>query len=437
MRQLKITKSITNRESTSLDKYLQEIGKVELITMEEEVELAQRIRNGDRVALEKLVRANLRFVVSVAMQCQNQGLSLPELINEGNLGLYKAAENFDETRGFKFITYAVRYIRQSILQALANVRSQDIEYNDNSLRDKPIDYHAMVVSEIKSPSDTLTEREREIVKSFFGVGVPEMTYEEIGEKFGISRERARQIKEKAIRRLRHVSKNNPVTKVERIDIDMNDYDRAATSNKVENNYLADVGNSGENDEKDYSDGKLVFNCSICHEQLNPFIEHFEGHVCNDCMINATDKDGRPVSFDMNNEGRLTAKYFDNQEGYDSHFCYVHGIKCHIETEKVRYGYKVVGRVAKDATVIKFQNHAKYQEKLSEILEQITEISTVMYENLFALACMGKWNEWDDQQPIGARIFIDEDMIRNTGDKNIDLLLEVWDKIEEVKEEILG
>ena len=278
MRQLKITKSITNRESASLDKYLQEIGKEELITVEEEVELAQRIRKGDRVALEKLTRANLRFVVSVAKQYQNQGLSLPDLINEGNLGLIKAAEKFDETRGFKFISYAVWWIRQSILQALAeqsrivrlplnqvgslnkinkafskfeqenervpsteeladvleiakekiadtlrvsgrhiSVDAPFIEGEDNSLLDVLVDYSSPIadralineslVREIERALATLTERERDIIKLFFGIGVQEMTLEEIGEKFGLTRERVRQIKEKAIRRLRHTSRS--------------------------------------------------------------------------------------------------------------------------------------------------------------------------------------------------------------------------------------
>ena len=278
MRQLKITKSITNRESASLDKYLQEIGKEELITVEEEVELAQRIRKGDRTALEKLTRANLRFVVSVAKQYQNQGLSLPDLINEGNLGLIKAAEKFDETRGFKFISYAVWWIRQSILQALAeqsrivrlplnqvgslnkinkafskfeqeneripsteeladvleiakekiadtmrvsgrhvSVDAPFIEGEDNSLLDvlvntdsQPADrslINESLVREIERALATLTERERDIIKLFFGIGVQEMTLEEIGEKFGLTRERVRQIKEKAIRRLRHTSRS--------------------------------------------------------------------------------------------------------------------------------------------------------------------------------------------------------------------------------------
>ena len=277
MRQLKITKSITNRESASLDKYLQEIGKEDLITVEEEVELAQRIRKGDQKALEKLTRANLRFVVSVAKQYQNQGLSLPDLINEGNLGLIKAAEKFDETRGFKFISYAVWWIRQSILQALAeqsrivrlplnqvgslnkinkafsrfeqeNERrpspeeladSLDLpaekvadtlrvsgrhisvdapfEGEDNSLLDvlvnddSPIADRTLIneslSTEVERALSTLTERERDIIKLFFGINTQEMTLEEIGEKFGLTRERVRQIKEKAIRRLRHSSRS--------------------------------------------------------------------------------------------------------------------------------------------------------------------------------------------------------------------------------------
>ena len=273
MRQLKITKSITNRESASLDKYLQEIDREELVTPDEEVELAQRIRKGDQEALEKLTRANLRFVVSVAKQYQNQGLSLPDLINEGNLGLIKAAEKFDETRGFKFISYAVWWIRQSILQALAeqsrivrlplnqvgslnkinkaltrfeqenerqptneelsemidvpkdkisdtlrvgsrhvSVDAPFVEGEDNSLLDVlPNDdspsadrglVNESLNTEIERALSTLTDREREIVKSFFGIGCQEMTLEEIGERFGLTRERVRQIKEKAIRRLK-------------------------------------------------------------------------------------------------------------------------------------------------------------------------------------------------------------------------------------------
>ena len=278
MRQLKITKSITNRESASLDKYLQEIGKEELITVEEEVELAQRIKKGDHAALEKLTRANLRFVVSVAKQYQNQGLSLPDLINEGNLGLIKAAEKFDETRGFKFISYAVRWIRQSILQALAeqsrivrlplnqvgslnkinkafskfeqeherkpspeeladslelapdkitdtlrvsgrhvSVDAPFVDGEDNSLLDVLVNddspnadrilIQESLSREINRALATLTEREADIIKLFFGIGCQEMTLEEIGERFGLTRERVRQIKEKAIRRLRHTSKS--------------------------------------------------------------------------------------------------------------------------------------------------------------------------------------------------------------------------------------
>ena len=278
MRQLKITKSITNRESASLDKYLQEIGKEDLITVEEEVELAQRIKKGDQEALEKLTKANLRFVVSVAKQYQNQGLSLPDLINEGNLGLIKAAEKFDETRGFKFISYAVWWIRQSILQALAeqsrivrlplnqvgslnkinkalarfeqeNERTPSPEElavvldipkekvsdtlrvsgrhvsvdapfadgEDNNLLDVLVNtdspnadrglINESLSIEVERALATLTERERDIIKYFFGIGCSEMTLEEIGEKFGLTRERVRQIKEKAIRRLRNSSRN--------------------------------------------------------------------------------------------------------------------------------------------------------------------------------------------------------------------------------------
>jgi RNA polymerase primary sigma factor len=278
MRQLKITKSITNRESASLDKYLQEIGREPLIPVDEEVELARMIRNGDRAALEKLVRANLRFVVSVAKQYQNQGLSLPDLIDEGNLGLIKAAEKFDETRGFKFISYAVWWIRQSILQALAeqsrivrlplnqvgslnkinkayqrfeqeherkpsaeelaelldipvdkiadtlkmtgrqvSVDAPFVEGEDNSLLDvlvnddSPIADRTLIneslSTEVERALATLTERERDIIKLFFGINCQEMTLEEVGEKFGLTRERVRQIKEKAIRRLRHSSRS--------------------------------------------------------------------------------------------------------------------------------------------------------------------------------------------------------------------------------------
>ncbi len=278
MRQLKITQSITNRESASLDKYLQEIGREELISVEEEVELAQRIRKGDHKALEKLTRANLRFVVSVAKQYQNHGLSLPDLINEGNLGLIKAAEKFDETRGFKFISYAVWWIRQSILQAIAeqsrivrlplnqvgsvnkinkmlnqfeqeherrpsideiaasvdlphdkiedalkvntrhvSVDAPFVEGDENSLldilpnNDAPMADNELVMESLRNEINrallTLSERERHIIEAFFGINQPEMTLEEIGEKFGLTRERVRQIKEKAIRRLRHNTKN--------------------------------------------------------------------------------------------------------------------------------------------------------------------------------------------------------------------------------------
>lgn len=273
MRQLKIIKSITNRESASLDKYLQEIGRKELISVDEEVELAQRIRQGDQAALDKLVSANLRFVVSVAKQYQNQGLSLPDLIDEGNLGLIKAAQKFDETRGFKFISYAVWWIRQSILQALAeqsrivrlplnqvgslnkigkalqrfeqenerrpsaseladqldvpvekiadtmkvsgrhvSVDAPFVDGEDNSLLDVlPNDDSPMadaslnqesLAKEVNRALDQLNPRERDILKMFFGIGCQEMTLEEIGAKFDLTRERVRQIKEKAIRRLK-------------------------------------------------------------------------------------------------------------------------------------------------------------------------------------------------------------------------------------------
>ena len=273
MRQLKISKSITNRESASLEKYLQEIGREELISPEEEVELAQRIRSGDKQALEKLTRANLRFVVSVAKQYQNQGLSLPDLINEGNLGLIKAAEKFDETRGFKFISYAVWWIRQSILQALAeqsrivrlplnqvgslnkinkaqtrfeqeNERQPSSEElaelidvpkekisdtlrvsgrhvsvdapfaegedsslldvipdNDSPRADMGLDNESLM-TEIERTLSSLSPREAEIIRSFYGIGCQEMTLEEIGEKLDLTRERVRQIREKAIRKLK-------------------------------------------------------------------------------------------------------------------------------------------------------------------------------------------------------------------------------------------
>ena len=278
MRQLKITKSITNRESASLEKYLQEIGHEELLSANEEVELAQRIRNGDREALERLTKANLRFVVSVAKQYQNQGLDLADLINEGNVGLIKAAEKFDETRGFKFISYAVWWIRQSILQALAeqsrivrvplnqvnsaskiskalnqfeqeNERrpsineiaekvdlpeekiadamkntgrhiSMDAPFADGdegSLldvlpnNDTPQTDQLLVMEslreEIAVALKTLNERERNVTQAFYGINQPEMTLDEIGQKYGLTRERVRQIREKAIRHLRKNTKS--------------------------------------------------------------------------------------------------------------------------------------------------------------------------------------------------------------------------------------
>lgn len=279
MRQLKITKSITNRESQSLEKYLQEIGKVDLITPEEEVQLAIRIKQGDQRALEKLTKANLRFVVSVAKQYQNQGLSLSDLINEGNLGLIKAAQRFDETRGFKFISYAVWWIRQSILQALAeqsrivrlplnkvglsnkiskaysqleqeferepsteelaelldigteevettlgvaarhvSVDAPFVDSEDNSLLDileNPNSvaadaelYHGESLRcEIERSLSTLTDRQRDVIKLYFGIGVSNpMSLEDIGEKFSLTRERVRQIKDKAITKLRTASR---------------------------------------------------------------------------------------------------------------------------------------------------------------------------------------------------------------------------------------
>ena len=279
MRQLKITKQVTNRETASLDKYLQEIGKVDLITADEEVELAQRIKAGDQIALEKLTKANLRFVVSVAKQYQNQGLTLPDLINEGNLGLIKAAQRFDETRGFKFISYAVWWIRQSILQALAEqsrivrlplnkigsinkinktfafleqsherppsaeeiAKELDMTINDvkesmkNSGRHVSMDaplvegedsnlydvlrsgespnpdkdlLHESLRTEIERALETLTPREADVIRLYFGLGNHHpMTLEEIGETFDLTRERVRQIKEKAIRRLKHTSRS--------------------------------------------------------------------------------------------------------------------------------------------------------------------------------------------------------------------------------------
>ena len=279
MRQLKITKQVTNRETASLDKYLQELGKVDLITAEEEVELAQKVKQGNQLALEKLTKANLRFVVSVAKQYQNQGLTLPDLINEGNLGLIKAAQRFDETRGFKFISYAVWWIRQSILQALAEqsrivrlplnkigsinkinktyafleqsherppsaeeiANELDMTINDvkesmkNSGRHVSMDaplvegedsnlydvlrsgespnpdkelLHESLRTEIERALETLTPREADVIKLYFGLGNHHpMTLEEIGETFDLTRERVRQIKEKAIRRLKHTSRS--------------------------------------------------------------------------------------------------------------------------------------------------------------------------------------------------------------------------------------
>ena len=278
MRQLKISKSITNSESASLEKHLQEIGHQDLLTADEEVELAQQIRKGDRKALERLTKANLRFVVSVAKQYQNKGLSLPDLINEGNLGLIKAAERYDETRGFKFISYAVWWIRQSILQAIAeqsrivrlplnqvgsvnriarelnkfeqeNERKPSVEEmadridlpeekiaeamkintnhvsmdapfadgEDNSLldvlpntdspsTDNVLDQESLR-TEIGRVLDVLNDREQKVIKAFFGIGMQEMTLEEIGDKYNLTRERVRQIKEKAIRRLRYNTKS--------------------------------------------------------------------------------------------------------------------------------------------------------------------------------------------------------------------------------------
>lgn len=285
MRQLKITKSITNRESQSLEKYLQEIGKVDLITPEEEVKLAVRIKQGDSIALEKLTKANLRFVVSVAKQYQNQGLSLSDLINEGNLGLIKAAQRFDETRGFKFISYAVWWIRQSILQALAEqsrivrlplnkvglsnkiskaysileqeyerepssdelatlleINTDEIEATigvamrhvsmdapfqtgeentlldvlsnpNSSSTDSNVTYFESLRMEIERSLNTLTERQKDVIKLYFGIGVPnQLSLEDIGDHFGLTRERVRQIKDKAITKLRSTSRSKLLRK---------------------------------------------------------------------------------------------------------------------------------------------------------------------------------------------------------------------------------
>ena len=213
MRQLKITKSITNRESQSLEKYLQEIGKVELITPEEEVRLARLIKQGDQKALDRLTKANLRFVVSVAKQYQNQGLSLPDLINEGNLGLIKAAQRFDETKGFKFISYAVWWIRQSILQALAEGEEStllDVLENPNAEKtDADLDHRQSLKTEIDRSLQTLTDRQKEVICFFFGIGVDHpLSLEDIGDRFNLTRERVRQIKDKAITKLRTQQKCN-------------------------------------------------------------------------------------------------------------------------------------------------------------------------------------------------------------------------------------
>ena len=283
MRQLKITKSITNRDSSSLEKYLQDVGKEQMVTAEEEVELAQRIKKGDRAALEKLTKANLRFVISVAKQYQFQGLTLPDLINEGNLGLIKAAERFDETKGFKFISYAVWWIRQSILQAIAEqsrvVRlplnkvgslnkihkaysvleqrydrtptaaelAEYVELPKDKVEDtlqlsgKPLSVDApfsdgeegslldvmenadspnadsslldeSLAKEVERTLSILPDKEKLVLKYYYGIGGKELSLEEIGFELGLTRERVRQIKEKAIRRLRHSSKNKLLKK---------------------------------------------------------------------------------------------------------------------------------------------------------------------------------------------------------------------------------
>ena len=230
MRQLKITKQVTNRETASLDKYLQEIGKVGLISADEEVDLAQKIKAGDQRALDKLTKANLRFVVSVAKQYQNQGLTLPDLINEGNLGLIKAAQRFDETRGFKFISYAVWWIRQSILQALAeqsrivrlplnkigSINKINKKYAELEQEHERAPSAEEIAQELEMTEDDVKESLKNSGRHismdaplvYFGLGGQHaMTLEEIGETFDLTRERVRQIKEKAIRRLKHTSRS--------------------------------------------------------------------------------------------------------------------------------------------------------------------------------------------------------------------------------------